>query len=122
METSSLASLYQATGPFATVLVDVSRDSENAAHEHELRVRSAGEALTGQGADETVVKLDPADHPGLAVGAATAEGPLPAVQALIAAAVLTGTKVSVTPGSTMGGSPVVALLRWDQDAVGPDRR
>src|SRR3712207_5654249 len=56
METASLTEAYQATGPFATALVDVSHDSENAEHEHELRVRTARESLLDQGADESVVK------------------------------------------------------------------
>ena len=55
MDTSTLTDLYQATGPFATALVDVAHDSENGAHEHELRVRAACEALREQGADDEVV-------------------------------------------------------------------
>jgi Bacterial archaeo-eukaryotic release factor family 2 len=55
METAPLSDVFNASGPFATVLVDVSHDNENAEQEHELRVRSAVDALTEQGADETVV-------------------------------------------------------------------
>jgi hypothetical protein len=55
METAPLSDVFNARGPFATVLVDVSHDNENAEQEHELRVRSAVDALTEQGADEAVV-------------------------------------------------------------------
>ena len=63
--------------------------------------------------------LDPADHPGLVVGPGVPDGPLRADQALVAAAVLTGAQVAVAPRAVLGGTPVAALLRWDQDAVGP---
>jgi hypothetical protein len=56
MDTTNLSTVYSAEGPFATVLVDVSRDSENAEHEHELRVRSACDSLSEQGADEAIVE------------------------------------------------------------------
>jgi hypothetical protein len=55
MDTSTLSTLYQSAGPFATVLVDVSHASENGAHEHELRVRAAGDALREQGAPDALV-------------------------------------------------------------------
>ena len=55
MDTSTLSKVYQSDGPFATVLVDVGHESENGAHEHELRVRAAREALREQGAPEGVV-------------------------------------------------------------------
>jgi Bacterial archaeo-eukaryotic release factor family 2 len=55
METAPLSDVFNSPGPFATVLVDVSPDNENAEQEHELRVRSAVDALTEQGADESVV-------------------------------------------------------------------
>ena len=55
MDTSTLTDLYQSSGPFATALVDVAHDTENGAHEHELRVRAACESLREQGADEGVV-------------------------------------------------------------------
>jgi len=64
--------------------------------------------------------LDPAEHPGLVVGAAAPEGPLRADQALVAAAVLTSAQVTVAPSAVLGGTPVAALLRWDQDAVGTE--
>lgn len=50
MDTTTFVQLFQAPGPFATVLIDVSRDSEDGGHEHELRVRAACESLTSQGA------------------------------------------------------------------------
>jgi Bacterial archaeo-eukaryotic release factor family 2 len=56
MDTTYLAPLFQVEGPFATVHVDVSRDSENGAHEHELRVRAASERLSEQDADPAVVE------------------------------------------------------------------
>jgi hypothetical protein len=56
MNTSHLSSLYDADGPFATVLLDVSHDAENGEHEHELRVRAACAELTEQGAPDDVVK------------------------------------------------------------------
>jgi hypothetical protein len=43
MKTTRLTELYAETGPFATVILDVSHDSENGEHEHELRVRAAAE-------------------------------------------------------------------------------
>jgi len=57
MDTASLSHVFSASGPFATVLLDVSRDSEDGAHGHELRVRDAASSLTGQGAPEKVVDL-----------------------------------------------------------------
>jgi hypothetical protein len=56
MDTTRLAPLFNLEGPFATVHVDVSRDSENGEHEHELRVRAACERLADQGADPAVVE------------------------------------------------------------------
>jgi hypothetical protein len=60
----------------------------------------------------------PADHEGLAVGAVSG---LPAdVRAdllLVALAALTAAEVAVLPQSTMFGSPVAALLRWEQPST-----
>jgi hypothetical protein len=56
MDTSTLNPLYSSTGPFATLIVDVSRDNENGAHEHELRVRAACEDLLAQGAEKQLVE------------------------------------------------------------------
>ena len=66
-------------------------------------------------AELTVV---PDEHPGLVLGSAPLDQPLRADQALIAAAALTGADVSVSRRSTLGGSPVAALLRWEQAAEG----
>lgn len=85
-------------------------------------VRGQVETLLVDPAAAAELTLDPAEHPGLAVGAGVEDGPLPAVQALIAAAVLTSADVTVTRSAALGGSPVVALLRWDQDAVGSENR
>lgn len=85
-------------------------------------VRGQVETLLVDPAAAAELTVEPAQHPGLTVGATAGDGPLPAVQALVAAAVLTSADVSVTRSAALGGSPVVALLRWDQDAVGSDNR
>ena len=56
MDTTRLSHLYDDPGPFATVMIDVSQDSENGRHEHDLRVRAAADALTEQGAPASVVE------------------------------------------------------------------
>lgn len=66
------------------------------------------------------VPVDPGDHPGLVIGSEVPPGPLPAGQALVAAAVLTSAEVAVVPRAALGGAPLAALLRWDQDAVGTE--
>lgn len=66
---------------------------------------------TGRLAEDT---LDPADHPGLVLGAATLSGPVRADQALIAAASLTDADVVPLPAAALGGAPVATLLRWEQ--------
>jgi len=63
------------------------------------------------------LEVDPGKHPGLALGAVPLVEPLRADQALVAAAALTGADVTVSRRSALGGAPVAALLRWDQDAV-----
>lgn len=55
MKTTPLTPLLEQPGPFATVFVDVSQDSENGRHERDLRARDACARLTEQGADEGVV-------------------------------------------------------------------
>jgi hypothetical protein len=57
MDTTRLGPVYQREGPFATVLLDVSRDGESGAREHELRVRAAGEDLARIGVSDSVVGL-----------------------------------------------------------------
>jgi hypothetical protein len=66
----------------------------------------------------TDLTLDPGRHPGLELGGAPLDRPLPAPAALVAAAALTGADVSVAPAGAMGGAPVAALLRWDQTVEG----
>ncbi|MCW2841649.1 MAG: hypothetical protein JWR55_3132 [Aeromicrobium sp.] len=63
--------------------------------------------------------VEPADHPGLALG--TVDPPprsVPADRALVAAAALTGADIEIAPSSMLSGSPAAALLRWDQHAEG----
>jgi hypothetical protein len=57
MDVTRLGSVYEREGPFATVLLDVSRDIESGAHEQELRVRGAVEDLARMGARDGVVGL-----------------------------------------------------------------
>jgi hypothetical protein len=83
-------------------------------------VRGQVETLLLDPAAAEELTLDASAHPGLVVGATAPEGELPAGPALVAAAVLTSARVAVTRSAAMGGSPVTALLRWDQDAVGSD--
>ena len=81
-------------------------------------VRGQVETLLIDPPAATEIDVDPSRHPGLVLGADVPERPYPAHQALLAAAALTGAAVSVVPGRTLGGAPVAALLRWDQDAPG----
>lgn len=55
MRTSRIAHLYEDPGPFASALVDVSRDTEDAARVVELRAREVREELVGAGAPAAVV-------------------------------------------------------------------
>ncbi len=50
-----LRDAYEGTAPFATVVLDVSRNTEDADHQVQLRWRAAAERLTGEGAAEDVV-------------------------------------------------------------------
>jgi hypothetical protein len=50
MDLGFLSHLYAVTGPFATAYLDVSRDTENAQHQIDLRWRAAREDLDRQGA------------------------------------------------------------------------
>ncbi|WP_435746561.1 Vms1/Ankzf1 family peptidyl-tRNA hydrolase [Nocardioides sp. SYSU DS0663] len=69
MDTTDLSTLKQATGPFATVLVDVSHGTESGDQEHGLRVRAACDQLREQGAGDEVVDavtrslMEPTDRP-----------------------------------------------------------
>ena len=64
------------------------------------------------------VTVDPGRHPGLVLGAAAPDEPVPAHQALVAAAALTGAEVAIARAGTLGGAPAAGLLRWDQTAEG----
>jgi hypothetical protein len=59
------------------------------------------------------LELVPTDYPGLDLGAASADQPLPADQALVAAAARTGATIAVMPRAALGGAPAAALLRWN---------
>ncbi len=59
-------------------------------------------------------ELEPARHPGLALGAIGGlPAAIPADQALIAAAAVTAADVVVTRAGTLGGAPAAGLLRWN---------
>jgi hypothetical protein len=61
MNTGDLRRLLDHPGPFATVHLDASHDTENAAHEQELRWRAARRDLAEKGAgEETLAALDEA--------------------------------------------------------------
>jgi hypothetical protein len=57
MKTTRIADLYAQPGPFASVHIDVSRDSENAELQVELQARAACDQLREQGAPDDVVKM-----------------------------------------------------------------
>jgi len=54
METNTLTDVLTHSGPFATVLVEVSQDTEHGEHERETRVRDAVRQLVDHGAPPTV--------------------------------------------------------------------
>lgn len=56
MQTDDLAKLYNDSGPYATVFLDVSRDSESAADQVETRVDRAMDTLVAAGAPDSVVE------------------------------------------------------------------
>ena len=56
MDVSFLEPVFAATGPFATVLADVTHTTENADTELDLRVRALTERLAGEGAPDAVVE------------------------------------------------------------------
>lgn len=84
-------------------------------------VRGQVETLLVDPAGLSDHELDIARHPGLVLGADTPAEPVRADQALVAAAVATGADVSVARSTVLGGAPVAALLRWDQQAVATER-
>lgn len=118
MRTDSLTAIFEASGPFATVMLDVSQDTENGRHEHDLRVRDAAAGLREQGADDRVVEAV-SERLGQAV-----DRPAPVGRLVVANAdgVLfdetVGTRVD-QPVVTWG--PLPDLARWiaHQDAVTP---
>jgi hypothetical protein len=55
MRTSEIAAILEHPGPYASATIDVSRDDEAGAHEHELRVREVAERLRASGADEQTI-------------------------------------------------------------------
>ena len=84
----------------------------------EAFVRGQVETLLLDPASAADLTLTPQDFPGLLVGPAPQQAALPADQALVAAAALTGADVAVGSTATFRGAPVAALLRWDQAAEG----
>jgi hypothetical protein len=118
MRTQSFSAIFEAPGPFATVLLDVSQDTESGRHEHDLRVRDACRGLTEQGAGEQVVKAV-ADRLGETVNRAA-----PVARLVVASDA--GVLYDETAGTRVD-QPVVAwgplpdLTRWiaHQDAVQP---
>lgn len=85
-------------------------------------VRGQVDTLLLDPAAAAEVRLDVSEHPGLVLGPQQLPEPVRADQALVAAAVLTDAEVAVLRNGALGGSPVAALLRWHQDAVGEDAR
>lgn len=59
------------------------------------------------------LRLDPRDHPGLALSGMPTNEPVRADLGLVAAAARTGADVVVSPTGTLYGTPVAALLRWE---------
>ena len=72
--------------------------------------------LDPEAAAEHELTLD--EYPGLSLGAIASTGELRADRALLAAACLTDADVVVAHTSRLVGTPVAAVLRWDQSAVG----
>lgn len=56
MQTTTFAPMLTKPGPYATVLVDVSEDSETGHQQHHNRVRAACDELSAQGAPQEVVE------------------------------------------------------------------
>jgi len=81
-------------------------------------VRGQVERLYLDPAAAADVDLAITDHPGFTVGAITSTGELRADRALLAAACLTDAEAVITHTSRLFGTPVAAILRWDQEAQG----
>jgi NAD(P)-dependent dehydrogenase (short-subunit alcohol dehydrogenase family) len=80
----------------------------------EAFVRGQVDTLYLDPVTSTEHELDPASYPGLAFGAVTLDGPVRADQALLAAACLTSADVLTAGTEHLFGTPVAAVLRWDQ--------
>ncbi len=76
---SFLEPLYEASGPFASVYIDASRDAEDAAKAIELRWRASRESLSNQGTDK--VTLDAIEE----VAGSDDQQPGPQTQVIFAA-------------------------------------
>ncbi len=69
MHTTRIANIYDVSGPFASVFVDISQDTEDGEHRRDLRVQDALRRLTAQGAPDDVVEqirstlAEPVDQP-----------------------------------------------------------
>lgn len=57
MKAERISHLFADPGPFASVFVDVSRNTESGAHEVEVRIRNATDRLAAAGAPDAVVEL-----------------------------------------------------------------
>lgn len=80
MQTRPLTAVFDTTGPFATVFVDISQDSADGAHRREVRVDDALRELQEQGAPEAVAEtvrarlMEPVDVPAPAARLVVAAG------------------------------------------------
>jgi hypothetical protein len=84
----------------------------------EAFVRGQVDTLLLDPVEAAELTLTPEDYPGLVLGPAPLDEPVRADLALVAAATLTGADVSVSHRSLLAGTPVAALLRWDQPSEG----
>ncbi|HLS63142.1 MAG TPA: Vms1/Ankzf1 family peptidyl-tRNA hydrolase [Ruania sp.] len=57
MKAERIADLYTHSGPFATVFLDISKDTESGAHELDVRIKNATGALLSAGATAQVVAV-----------------------------------------------------------------
>src|SRR4051812_50106877 len=117
MDVSFLQSVFEATGPFATVCADVTHTSENADTELDRRVRGISERLAEQGAPEPVIEavrgrlLEGNDGGGAGTlkgraGGAAAGGSAVPHQAPVGAPPPEGADRGPRPGPTPGPRPL----------------
>jgi len=104
MDVSFLEPVFAATGPFATVLADVTHTTENADTELDLRVRAVTERLAGEGAPDAVVE---AVRARLLEGNDGGEAGRLKGRALVAAA-----DGSVLLDQALQGAPVREVAEW----------